>query len=138
VTTPTPLHSNLLRCCLLGFYWRVSEDYKLSPPAPQVITSTNSSYEHLLALLMHQDHHPRVVLQILSSQLPVDALAALERKVALWANSSGDQAPPLPYPARGVFEENPTNPLPFFGDIRLCRSIFQRPRGNRSCFDKCK
>jgi hypothetical protein len=61
-------------------------------------------------------------------------LSAAEVALTRWALSSGEEELEQDFPRRGILEESTQHLL----DIRLCRNIFQRPRGNRSCFDKCK
>jgi hypothetical protein len=116
-----------------SYYWRIETDYLLPTPAPHIVTTNNSdsTLSSLLSLLSLHQHRPRVVLSI----APTTAGAAA---VARWAVSSGEQelseSLGFKFPSRGMLQESTEGLL----DIRLCRNIFLRPRGNRSCFDKCK
>mmetsp|Transcript_2796 Transcript_2796/g.4216 ORF Transcript_2796/g.4216 Transcript_2796/m.4216 type:complete len:608 (+) Transcript_2796:311-2134(+) len=128
-----------------AYYWRIRRDYNISVPEPLILTTTATRAPQILSLLHQYTEHPRIVLNVVtatSSSSPVVA-QKLEDKLKSWADGSNDWMPYVEEIEHVAFLKAPNDNIPTLNEsvhstVRLCNKILQIPRGNRSCFDKCK
>ena len=134
-----------------GFYYRVQEDMKLSPPRVTILSIDLSDNEPLHIkkiadkLLLVDDL--RVVLDVRDSS--ITSLSAKEEKTRIawlqtWASDSVsswgpnviDKASYVPVPGfdKGIIQE----PEKLVNHVHMCRTFLNKVVGNRTCFSKCK
>jgi hypothetical protein len=142
-----------------AFYWRIARDYSNAGviPPPYVVRFTeNVPISEVENTLLHDENtraHTRVVLDVVLDKAMHSHhmnLGDRDVRVSLWAEDSVGSY------ASYADEELTYAPVPLISEgrkmlgitdlslnsqivasIRPCKGMFEKMRGNRSCFDKC-
>jgi hypothetical protein len=138
-----------------AYYWRIERDYSSNNvyiPDPVVVSIAHpkekmASSNNYISMILNEltnpkiMSQPRVVLHLMKYDDQFD-----ESAIKMWSKNS------VGLYGRYEDEKKDYNPLPSLStsikndlltsliqkNVRNCIYIFQQPRGNRSCFDKCK
>jgi hypothetical protein len=143
-----PIHGFHVDIVEPAFYWRVQRDYSPHAPDPKVITFASGTKLKDMESQLMTETHPRLVLNVAprGNYSAGVSLAQIERLLQAWAIDSVGTYEAYKSESRNYFPMPRLNKSPvqnsklaynIIQDTRLCSGIFERMKGNRSCFDKC-
>lgn len=124
----------------------MAQDFTDAIPPPVVVSTTSSSLPDILSELKKYTHIPRIVLNASPTSPTTLAGRKQEQELIRWANSSVgvwekrsfDEELAAMHALKLPGSKPPGSNKLVTDTHRLCAKILVKPRGNRSCFDKCK
>jgi hypothetical protein len=124
----------------------MAQDFLDPIPIPRVISTASTKLTDILALLKKHDSVPRIVLNpspiyyksVAGKKQEEDLVKWAGRSTGVFGSKSFDDQMAATSRLRPPGSRPPGSDKLVTDSYRLCAKILVRPRGNRSCFDKCK
>jgi len=133
-----------------GFYYRIEDDFKKTPPEPSILAidvkGGARTLEGVISAVLSRDADPRIVLDLSDSTdsnsqsgrgRPRDIVAWAKDPLSAWGDAVIDKRGYvfMPQFRQNSLSEFRKNDL--LNTVYVCPEFMRREYGNRACFNKC-